>query len=124
SLGTPPGLELAMDTSGYVPAPPSVRMDGEGHHLRLRFKDDPGNILTFALERRALRAAIDMTPKLARWPVDPIDITVRIDDPSGVVDVGTFEPKLKVLVGLTEVPVKWSHDGARWTARVEPRNVG
>ncbi|MET0591688.1 MAG: hypothetical protein ABW133_03245, partial [Polyangiaceae bacterium] len=48
--------------------------------------------------------------------------TVR--DPGGLVDATQIMPKLKVLLGLTELPVAWSHRGSVWTTRLAPRTTG
>jgi hypothetical protein len=76
------------------------------------------------LQRRELRADIAIEPKRARWPVDPIDITVTVRDSSGLIDTAQVAPKLHVLLGLTELPIAWSHRGPVWSARLAPRNVG
>jgi hypothetical protein len=76
------------------------------------------------LQRRALRADIEIGPKAARWPVDPVDITVTVRDPAGLVDASAIVPTLHVLLGLTELPVIWARRGPVWTTRLAPRNVG
>jgi hypothetical protein len=118
------GLELAVDDGGFSRAPGTLRMDDAPKHvLRLRFKNEPGTASAFTIERRALRADIEMTPKGARWPGDPIEVAVKIEDPSGLIDPASARPKFRVLIGMIETDVKWAHDGVRWTAQVEPRNV-
>jgi hypothetical protein len=102
-----------------------VVMDAEPSHLfRFRLVGDPSSESSVELQRRALRADIEIGPKSARWPVDPVDITVTVRDPAGLVDASAVTPKLRVLLGLTELPVPWNHRGPVWTARLAPRNVG
>jgi hypothetical protein len=99
-------------------------MDGApSHAVHFRFKDDPSSTGNVMIRRRALQADVSFTPKLAHWPGDPIDIKVTLTDATGVSDPSQVSPKMHVLVGLTEVPLKWAHDGRVWSARVEPRNV-
>lgn len=120
----PSGLEIAQDDGGFLPAVRFIVMDGVPKHtLRVRFKDDPGSLGTAVLQRRALSAEVAFSPKLAHWPQDPIDITVTLSDKSGVVDPSNVSPKMHVLLGLTEIPVEWSHSGRVWAARLNPRNV-
>ena len=76
------------------------------------------------LRRRALVANVVITPKKAFWPADPVDIAVTIEDSSGQVDPTKVEPRLQVLLGLTELPVAWSHRGAVWSAHLDPRTTG
>jgi hypothetical protein len=121
-FGDPKGLELAVDKSGFSNAPSSVRMDSEPEHqLRFRLKDDPSSTSTVLFVRRALKADVQITPRLARWPSDPIEISVTIQDPSGHSDPAKVQAQLKVLVGMREVPVKWSHQGATWSTRLLPQ---
>ena len=119
------GLETALDGGIFVSVRGPIVMDGEtSHRLRFRLIGDPSSESAIDLQRRALRADIEIGPKSARWPVDPVDITVTMRDPAGLVDAAQVEPKLHVLLGLTELPVSWTHRGPVWTTRLAPRNVG
>jgi hypothetical protein len=119
-------VELAVDKGGFSRAPKSITMDeGPEHALRFRLRDEPTSTSTvYIARRRALFANVQLTPKKAFWPTDPIDIVVTIQDPSGQFDPVTVEPRLQVLLGLTELPVQWSHHGAVWSAHLEPRRTG
>jgi hypothetical protein len=119
------GLETALDRGIFVTVRSPIVMDAEpSHQLRFRLVGDPSSEGSLELQRRALRADIAIGPKSARWPVDPVDITVTMRDPAGLVDASQFEPKLHVLLGMTELPVAWTHRGPMWTTRLAPRNVG
>jgi hypothetical protein len=119
------GLETAIDRGVFVTVRGPIVMDGEPSHLlRFRLLGDPSSESTLDLQRRALRADIEIGPKAARWPVDPVDITVTLRDPAGLFDTAQVAPKLHVLLGLTELPVAWSHQGPVWRARLAPRSVG
>jgi hypothetical protein len=118
-------LELAVDQSGFSRAPKSITIDeGSEHKLRFRLRDDPGSNAVYIARRRALLANVSMSPKKANWPADPVDIVVTIEDPSGAVDPTKVEPRLQVLLGLTEVRPSWSHRGAVWSTHLEPRSTG
>jgi hypothetical protein len=119
------GLETAVDRGIFVSVRGPVVMDAEpSHTFRFRLAGDPSSESSIELQRRALRADIEIGPKSARWPVDPVDITVTVRDPGGLVDAAQVTPKLKVLLGLTELPVAWSHRGPVWTTRLAPRATG
>jgi hypothetical protein len=119
------GLETALDRGIFVTIRGPIVMDGEpSHQLRFRLVGDPASEGRLELVRRALRADIEIGPKWARWPAHPVDITVTMRDPAGLVDAAQVTPKLRVMLGLTELPVAWSHRGPVWTARLAPRNVG
>jgi hypothetical protein len=125
SLRDMSGLETALDRGIFVSVRSPIVMDAEPSHVfRFRIAGDPSSESTLELSRRALRADIEITPKSARWPVDPVDITVTVRDPGGLVDAAQMTPKLKVLLGLTELPVIWSHRGPVWTTRLAPRTTG
>ena len=125
SFGDTTDLELAVDKGGFSRAPKAVRMDGEPEHeLRLRLRDDPSSASTMMITRRALKADVRLTPRTASWPADPVDVSVTIEDPSGQTDPSKVEAHLSVMLGITELKLKWSHDGAVWSARVSPRNLG
>jgi len=119
------GLETALDRGIFVSVRGPIVMDAEPtHRLRLRLAGDPSSENTLELQRRALRADIEIGPKTARWPVDPVDITVTMRDPAGLVDATQVAPRLHVLLGLTELPVVWAHRGPIWTTRLAPRSGG
>jgi hypothetical protein len=80
-----------------------------------------GGEARLVLARRQLRANVDLQPRNARWPVDPIDAKVVVFDPSGRID-GAGEPvTLEAMVGLRPIPVGWQHSGGTWTARIAPQ---
>ena len=121
-FGDPKGLELAVDKSGFSKAPATLRMNSDPEHqLRFRLKDDPSSTSTVLFVRRALKADVQITPRLAHWPSDPIQISVTLTDPSGHSDPSKVQAQLKVMVGMHEVPVKWAHQGATWSTRLEPQ---
>ena len=125
-FGDTKDIELAIDSGGFSRAPKAITMDeGPEHALRFRLRDDPASTSTvYIARRRALVANVQMTPKKANWPTDPIDIVVTIEDASGQVDPNRVEPHLQVLLGLTELAVSWSHRGAVWSTHLNPRSTG
>ncbi|HKQ70491.1 MAG TPA: hypothetical protein VJT73_14175 [Polyangiaceae bacterium] len=126
SFGDPTGLELAIDNGGFTRAPSSIVMDREPkHELRFRLKDDPSSASTvYIAQRRALHANVELTPKKAQWPTDPIDIKVTLQDPSGQLDPSRIEAQMQVTLGLTALPAQWTRQGAVWSTHIDPRSVG
>jgi len=128
-LSDPAGLEVAIDRGGFSRAGAELPSAGAPATVRLRMHGDPSSETRFALESRALHADVRMSPRLPRWPVDPIDITVEISDPTGLFDPAAFAPHLTVLVGIDEARVTWREDppsagGARiFRTRLAPRRV-
>lgn len=73
------------------------------------------------LVRRELRARVSFSPEHPRWPDNPVDITVQVEDPSGYLDAARESVNIDVLVDLAKPKLTWTHHGAVWTARVPPQ---
>src|SRR5262249_37217713 len=101
ALGDTTDVELAIDQGGFYRAPTSITMDEAAEHtLRFRLRTDPTSTSVYIARRRALNANVQMTPKKAFWPGDPVQITVTLEDSSGQLDPTKVEPHLQVLLGL------------------------
>lgn len=87
-------------------------------HLR-----DPaaGTETRLVLARRQLRAAVDLQPKNAQWPLDPIDARVVVNDPSGRIDGATEPVTIEAMLDLAPIPVAWRQHGDTWSARIAPQ---
>jgi hypothetical protein len=117
-LDDPAGLELEKGRSGFMQAPASFGLRGEEPvRCALRLRGEPATV-PFLLRPRTLHAQVEIGPKWAVWPFDAVDVTVRIED--GAVAVEDVVPDLHVRVDLREVPVKWTHRGNVWQARLAP----
>jgi hypothetical protein len=130
------GLEVAYENLAFGPRAPAVplywgKLAG-GLHLaehtpmRIAHVRDPamaaeGSVI---LARRQLVADVTMTPANARWPVDPVDVTVEIHDPSGRIDPASEPVTVGTLLDLTPLSVAWEHHGTTWHARITPRLIG
>jgi hypothetical protein len=99
------GLEASYgQATHFVPAPSSVGLShGEGTVLRLRVPGSSDEV---------------MSPKTARWPLDNVDVTVRLTDNHGRPVSETVKVTTKVLIDVTDVDVKWQRKGNLLTTRV------
>jgi len=106
------GLEAAYGASAhFVRAPGSVGLSrGEAAVVHLREPGAPEE-LTLALEPRALRADVSITPKRAHWPQDKIDVNVRLFDAHGRAVSESVKAKAVVLVDVQPMNVTWSRVG-------------
>jgi len=75
------------------------------------------------LARRQLRADVDLQPRNARWPADPIDARIVVRDPSGRIDGATEAVTVDAMLDLAPIPVAWRQQGATWIARIPPRPI-
>jgi hypothetical protein len=82
-----------------------------------------GTETRLVLARRQLRADVDLLPKNARWPLDPIDVRVVVHDPSGRID-GSAEPvTLEAMLDLAPLALAWEKRGATSMARIAPQPI-
>jgi hypothetical protein len=132
TLSDADGLEAALQTyDGPAPprgvplvwmkAPPELALGDTGSrivHLR-----DPSFNKEFliVLGRRELHAAIDMCPTTARWPENPVYMRVRVQDPSGRLDVSSEALRIETTVNLEPVALEWRQGAAAWYARLAPQ---
>jgi hypothetical protein len=65
---------------------------------------------------RSVRARIEIGPRRATWPKDPIVIKVRLEDPSGQPVPESIDMRAKVSVGLEQKNVTFKHVGRALTA--------
>lgn len=102
------GLEASYNASQhFVAAPDSVGLTrGESTLLRLR---EPGTVeeVRVALEPRALRADVQITPKHPHWPEDMLEVTVQLFDARGRPVAETTPVKPTVLVDVQPAEVTW-----------------
>jgi hypothetical protein len=119
AIDDPADLELAFGGKGFSRAPAEFGLaHGEACVMRLRIARARSS-LALRLVPRTLQAAIEIGPKTAVWPFDPVDIVVRLEDRGR--PVTEHDPKLSVRLNLEDIPVTWHHDGNVWRARVQPR---
>ena len=115
----PTDLEVSLGRTGFLKASSQLlTVRGEPVSGRVRLAGDSASV-PITLMPSSLGAVVELGPKTARWPFDPVEATVRIVNAGGPID--SFEPKLRVTVNMIEVPVEWWHRGDVWRARIPPR---
>jgi hypothetical protein len=120
-LGDAAGLEISIGKGGFFNAPAEFSLKKEEPTLlQLRLKGEKA-IVPVQVVPRELVAAVELTPKRAVWPSDPIHITVRVRE-SGR-DAAEIEPQMRVTLGMDEVAVMWDRDGAVWRGTLAPMRL-
>ncbi|HEX9294299.1 MAG TPA: hypothetical protein VF881_00635 [Polyangiaceae bacterium] len=114
-------LEMAIDDHRFGPASADWTVDRTAHVVRLRAKNDFGRETSILVAPRGLRADVELGSAWARWPADPVDISVTLLDPTGEFDPVRVAPVLQVLIGVEPVSVDWTREGSKLTARLAPR---
>jgi hypothetical protein len=130
----PEGLEIALGARAFARATPELGLEGGDGQVvaRVRLAGD-GSYLPLVIAPQVLKAEIDLGPKTATWPRDPVWVTVRMASPSEPEPL--YDPVLRVTVNLREVPVTWTRERnvlratlppregpGPWTVRVEARD--
>jgi hypothetical protein len=115
------GLEASYGrASVFIPVPKDVGLArGESTLLRLR---EPGakQELGIKLEPRTLKADIEIGPKSARWPGEPLQVTVHLFDHNGRPVTEELKSKPQVFVNVAPVDSTWTHSGNIYSAKVSP----
>jgi hypothetical protein len=117
------GLEASYGhATVFIPIPKDVGLSrGESTLLRLR---EPGgkDELGIKLEPRTVKADVEIGPKTASWPADPLSITVKLFDHHGRPVTDELKTKPHVFVNVHEVETTWTHTGNQYTAKLTPNS--
>jgi len=115
------GLEASYGRASlFIPVPRDVGLArGESTLLRLR---EPGakEELSIKLEPRTVKADVEIGPKSARWPGEPLQVTVKLFDHRGRPLKDELKTKPQVFVNVAHVQPAWSHSGNTYTAKIAP----
>ena len=115
------GLEASYGRASlFIPVPKDVGLArGESTLLRLR---EPGakEELAIKLEPRTVKADVEIGPKSARWPGEPLQVTVKLFDHRGRPLKDELKTKPQVFVNVAHVRPTWAHSGNTYTAKIAP----
>jgi hypothetical protein len=122
-LGQASGLEVADGLGeSFQPAPSALALPGtEPRLFRLRSQGSGENRTLWLLPRKA-RAHVEFAPQAPRWPEQPLEIRVRIEDENGV-SAPWVDARPKVRVGVDPVDVAFAHEGS-WLKGTLPARTG
>lgn len=117
------GLEASFDqVATFVPAPAEVGLaSGQAQTLRLRRRGEE-NELRLRLVPRSYRAQVDLSPKNARWPGDPVQIEIQLVSGNGMAVPSDVEMKPRVTLDQEQLSPDWSRDGGRLRATIPARD--
>lgn len=115
------GLEASYGRANvFIPVPKDVGLArGASTLLRLR-EAGTTQELGIKLEPRTVVADVEIGPKTAKWPGDPLQITVKLFDHHGRPITEELKTKPQVFVNVGQVEPSWTHAGNAYTARVAP----
>jgi len=116
----PRDLEVSIGRIGFVWATERLGLVRQSEPLTARVRlAGEESFIPLTLVQRPLRTEIDIGPKRARWPSDPVHVEVRLVDPRR--SLASFEPKLEVTVNLEPLRVQWRREGDTLLATIPPR---
>jgi len=128
-LDDPRDLEVATvlhrgmtdDSLFWAPATSRITL-GTAARRDVRIRHVSSHTVTsFSLVPRTLRARVTFGPRHAHWPENPVDIVVKVDDPSGYLDGAAEAVDIDTRLGIAAMPVNWQRAGDTFTARVSPQ---
>ncbi len=129
TLDDPRGIEVATASDfdphfvpRWVPASSELTLGGNEKRTLLIRHASSHVQSKLLLVRRELHARVSFNPPHPRWPDSPVDVTVKVEDPSGYLDPAREAVSIDVLVDLDKPQLTWTHRGDTWTARVPPRS--
>jgi hypothetical protein len=118
------GLEMTYEGAGrYVPASQAVSLyRGETTLVSFRV---PGSLdpTTVRLRPRGLYAQLELGPRRAVWPKDPVRIQVELKNREGGIP-DFIELKTEVKLGIEPIDVAFTREGNRLFATVPPPGDG
>jgi hypothetical protein len=116
------GLETSInDMTTFLPPPSEIGLlAGKAQVLRIRRKGEAEE-LRVKLEPRNVKALVDLTPRTARWPEDPVQISIRLATPDGHAPVGDVDLVPRVTIDLEQISVDWARQGGVMRGTVAPR---
>ena len=117
------GVQMAWIGQAFVAVPPVLEHNSEANlPIRWRVEGDATDDTVITLERSGVRAEVELTPKTARWPKDPVIIHVKVSDTKRRVDPRTVRPRLRVKVNDTPFQLGLTPAGDSWRGEIPPRN--
>jgi hypothetical protein len=128
-LDDPRDLQVATafdgsDLTAWSPAPNEITL-GAATRRDVHIRHVPSHAETrILLVKRELRAKVSFTPRHARWPGQPVDIVVKVEDPTGYLDPSKEKVDVDVRLDIDKVDLKWTQVSDTWGARLDPRTTG
>jgi hypothetical protein len=119
------GLQASYGDSGFGPVPGGFELTerDRSRTLRIKMEGDATDDAVVTLERRTLQADVDMSPKTARWPQDPVTVTLRLVDPRKRESPASVKPWLRVRVNTQPVQSHLAQVAPdTWRTVISPRN--
>jgi hypothetical protein len=135
-LSDPAGLEVAYEGVRGFAVPEAIPLYWMSVTGPLRLREDTEMRIVhlrdtalsaearLVLARRELTADVDLEPKNARWPPDPIGVSIVLRDPSGRIDPSQASVNLEAMLNITPLSVDWQRRGGTWTGRIAPQLIG
>jgi hypothetical protein len=117
------GLELGTPRGVFGALPQTLRLAGDEPRrmVRVRVAGDRTDDAVIDLERRQLAAEVHLTPVSARWPKDPVDVHVRLHDPSGRVPLDKVQPQIAATLNGSPIELSLTRSDEGWRGAVSPR---
>jgi hypothetical protein len=127
TLDDPRGIEVATASEynpnmapRWVPASSELGLGGVPKRTLLIRHTQSHVQSKLLLVRRELHARVSFNPPHPRWPGPPVEVVVKVEDPSGYLDPSRETVAIDLHVDLDKPNLSWHHDGDTWRAQVTP----
>lgn len=119
------GLESSYnDIADFVTPPAELGLlTGKAQLFRLRRKGETEE-LQIRFEPRSVIAQVELTPRTARWPGDPVTISIKLTSADGQPVVGDVQLMPKVTLDLQPLTLDWTKTPGSMRATVAPHADG
>jgi hypothetical protein len=106
------GLQATYgDSSYFIDAPSSFGL-ARGRETVVRLREAGSNEeVRVQMAPRTLRADVKIGPRLARWPLDKVDVTVQLFDARGQAVAESVQVKPEVFVDHDTSALQWTRSG-------------
>ncbi|MEZ4229134.1 MAG: hypothetical protein R3B89_08225 [Polyangiaceae bacterium] len=84
-------------------------------HLRL---PQTNELLTTKISPRGIIAKVRLTPRLASWPKDDVNVRVTLENTDGGEVPNFIRPKLSATLGIDPLALEWRREGGAYVAKV------
>jgi hypothetical protein len=107
--------------SPWAPASSSLMLHRQ-ERTRVHFRlPESSEVVSVVVEPRGVVADVYVGSKLATWPNEAVQVSIRLRDESGAGELSGVEPKIEVRLGITPLAIDFRREGNQFLAEVPPQ---
>jgi hypothetical protein len=116
----PAGIEASGDGSYFSPMPSTISLtqDAVSTTLMIRPSGERWDSLPLQVVKRSLEARVEFSPSNPRWPLDNVQLTVRLVDPYNRSEASEVNPQVKISINGGALAVSMKKKDNNWTTKI------